>query len=212
MLCSYKNVIALQPDFENNFTYSIAIHFPIDMHQWDKTRQLLLNQSLPVEYVFDVSSDEDCLQAEQIIDRFQIEKYRLNPVYTGGNIRFFEDNVFLTKEDILSSSLSVKDFFVHQAMNTNDFGKINIMPTGDVYANVNHPALGNIYTNSIYEIVNKEMEEGASWFRIRNYAPCNECVYQWLCPPLSDYEIAIGRLNLCHVNNCCEGDPESSSG
>ena len=84
-------------------------------------------------------------------------------------------------------------------MNIYDFGKINIMPNGDVYANVNHPVLGNIYSHSIHEIILKEVEEGQSWLRVRNQAPCNDCVYQWLCPPPSDYEILIGRPNLCHV-------------
>jgi pseudo-rSAM protein len=199
MLCSYKNVITLQPAFENNFSYRISVCFPIDMQQWNHSRQTLLNQTLPVEYIFDVSSDEDIQQVEQLVERFQIEKYRLNPVYTGNNIRFFEENVFLSKEDILSTSMSIKDFFSRQAMNIYDFGKINIMPNGDAYANLNHPALGNIYTDNIYEIVHKEVEEGKSWLRIRNQAPCTDCVYQWLCPPPSNYEIAIGRSNLCHV-------------
>jgi pseudo-rSAM protein len=95
--------------------------------------------------------------------------------------------------------MAIKDFFTRQAMNIYDFGKINILPNGDAYANLNHPTLGNIYTESIYEIVHKEVEEGTSWFRIRNQVPCNGCVYQWLCPPPSNYEIAIGRPNLCHV-------------
>ena len=200
VLCSYKNVVALQPAFENNFAYQISICFPIDLQQWNNSRRILLNQSLPVEYIFDVSSDEDCLQVEQLVEQFQIEKYRLNPIYTGDNIRFFEENVFLSKEDILSTSMTIKDFFSRQAMNIYDFGKINILSNGDAYANLNYPALGNIYIDNIYEIVYKEVEEGKSWFRIRNQAPCNSCVYQWLCPPPSNYEIAIGRPNLCHVN------------
>jgi pseudo-rSAM protein len=199
ILCSYKNVIALQPAFENNFSYRISVCFPVDMQQWNHSRQLLLNQTLPVETIFDVTSDDDCLQAEQLIEQCKIEKYRLNPVYTGENIRFFEENVFLKKEDILSTSMTIRDFFARQAINLYDFGKINIMPDGDAYANLNHPALGNIYTDNIYEIVNKEVEEGKSWLRIRNQAPCTDCVYQWLCPPPSNYEIAIGRPNLCHV-------------
>jgi pseudo-rSAM protein len=199
MLCSYKNVIALQSAFENNFSYRISVHFPIDIQQWNNSRQLLLNQTLPVEYVFGVSSDDDCLKAEQFIDRFKIEKYRLNPVYTGDNIRFFEENVFLTQKDILATFMTIKDFFARQSINLYDFGKINIMPNGDTYANLNHPALGNIYIDNIYEIVSKEVEEGKSWFRVRNQAPCDDCVYQWLCPSPSNYEIAIGRPNLCHV-------------
>ena len=199
IFCSYTNVIALQPTFGNNFSYRILVNFPIDMQQWDSSWQLLCNQTLPLEYIFDVSSEEDCLQVEQLIEQFQIEHYQMNPIYTGENIRFFEENVFLSKEDIISKSLTIKDFFTHQAMNIYDFGKINIMPNGDAYANVNHPALGNIFRHSIHEIVQKEMDEGQSWFRIRNQAPCNKCVYQWLCPSPSNYEISIGHPNLCHI-------------
>jgi pseudo-rSAM protein len=199
VFCSYTNVISLQPDFENNFSYKISVHFPIDKRQWNNSQQLLLNQTLPFEYIFDVSSLGDCRQAEQIIEQFQIEKYHINPVYTGDNIGFFEENVFLKKKDILSTSMSIKDFFSNQSMNIYDFGKINIMPNGDVFANVNDPALGNICMHNISEIVQIEVEEGKSWFRVRNQAPCNNCIYQWLCPPPSNYEIAIGRPNLCHV-------------
>lgn len=80
-----------------------------------------------------------------------------------------------------------------------DFGKINIISNGDVYANVNHPILGSIYTHSIVEIVQYELDEGKSWLRVRDQNPCNTCVYQWLCPSPSDYELFIGRSNLCHV-------------
>ncbi|MCL2650949.1 MAG: TIGR04150 pseudo-rSAM protein [Candidatus Azobacteroides sp.] len=199
LLCSYNNLITLQPDFENNFSYQILTQFPLDIQQWERSRKMIVNQTLPVEYIFDVCSDDDYKQAEHLVEQYQIEKYRLKPKYTGENIRFFEEMVFLTKDDILSTPMTLKDFFSRQAMNIYDFGKINIMPNGDAYANVNHPKLGNIFTHSIHEIVYKEMEEGKSWFRTRSQAPCNSCVYQWLCPPPSNYEIEIGRTNLCHV-------------
>ena len=197
----YTNVIAIQPAFENNFAYRIAFNFPVDFQQWNNAVQLLRNQTVPFEYVFNVSSMDDCQQSEQLIEQFQIKKYQIKPVYTGDNIGFFEENVFLAKEDILSTPITIKDIFANQAVNLYDFGKINIMPNGDAYANVDHPVLGNIYSHSIYEIVYKEIDGGKSWFRIRNQEPCSNCIYQWLCPPPSNYEIAIGRSNLCHVNN-----------
>ena len=46
--------------------------------------------------------------------------------------------------------MSIKDFFIKQMINNNDFGKINIMPNGDVHSNINYPALGNICTHSIF--------------------------------------------------------------
>lgn len=201
IVCAYTDMIALQPAFGNNFFYTLSVDFPVDMKQWNHSLEWLLTQTLPFEYVFEVTSADDCEQAERLIEQFEIEKYRLKPIYTGENLRFFEENIFLTKEDILTTTMSIKDFFTRQAINIYDYGKINILPNGDAYGNVNHPALGNIYTHSIYEIVCKEIEKGLSWFRIRNEAPCNECVYQWLCPSPSDYETAIGRPDLCHVHN-----------
>lgn len=86
-------------------------------------------------------------------------------------------------------------------MNLYDFGKINIMSNGDVYANINNPRLGNIYENNIYDIVQYEINTGKSWFRVRNQVPCTDCIYQWLCPSPSDYEIVLERPNLCNVIN-----------
>lgn len=199
MVSSYADIIPLQPSFENNFSYRMSVHFPIDLQKWNDSRQIFLNQTLTGDYIFNVSSLDDYQQAEQLVEQYQLDNYHLIPVYTGENLDFFKENVFHTKEDILSTSMSIKDFFSNQAINIYDFGKINIMPNGDAYANVHHPLLGNIYTHSIYEIVQKEVEEGISWFRIRNQAPCNTCIYQWLCPPPSNYEIVIGRPNLCHI-------------
>lgn len=197
--CNYSNVISLQPEFVNNFSYSILINYPIDISKWNYSRRLLLNQSIPFECIFEVTSMDNYSQINKFIEEFGIEKNQLKPVYTGDNIDFFKENVFLTKDDILSTPLSISDFFINQSMNIFDFGKIAIMSNGDIYANVNYPILGNIHTHSIYEIISKELEEGRSWLRIRNQAPCNTCLYQWFCPSPSNYEIAIGRPNLCHV-------------
>lgn len=198
---SYKNVIFPFSIYKNNFSLSISVQFPIDIEQWNHSRKLILDQELPTEYVFCISSEKDHKKVEQIVKQYQVVNYRLNPVYNGNNIHFFEENVFLTKEDILSTPMTIKDIFARQAMNIYDYGKINVLSNGDAYANLNYPVLGNIYRNSIYEIVQKEVNEGKSWFRIRNQEPCNKCAYQWLCPPPSNYEIDIGRPNLCHVKN-----------
>ncbi|MDP3642561.1 MAG: TIGR04150 pseudo-rSAM protein [Bacteroidota bacterium] len=199
IFCSYKSVIPLQPAFENEFMYRIVVDFPIHSQFWDNSMQILRNQTLPFEYVFNVSSLSDCQKSEQLIEQFRIERYQFKPVFIGDNMHFFKENVFLSKEDILSTHISIKNIFANQSINIFDFGKINIMPNGDVFSNVNHPPIGDIYTSTIFDLVRKEIFEGKSWLRIRNQAPCNKCVYQWLCPSPSDYEIAIGRPNLCKV-------------
>lgn len=198
IICSYKNLTHLRIDL-NNFKFKVSVHLPIEINEWNKSIDILYNHSLDVEYIFDVSSEEDCLKVELLTEKYKIEKFQLNPIYTGDNILFFKKHIYLSKEDILSASISIRDFYIRQSMNAYDFGKINIMSNGDVYANVDHPKLGNIYMNSIYDLVQKEIEEGLSWFRIRDQSPCDTCIYQWYCPSPSKYEIAIGYSNLCHV-------------
>jgi len=76
---------------------------------------------------------------------------------------------------------------------------LTIGPDGKVYSgDMNEPAIGTI-DESLYTIVYREMTEGHSWLRIRDQKPCCDCIYQWLCPSPSNYELAIGKPNLCHV-------------
>lgn len=201
IICSYKHLIDFKTDILNNMKYTILVSFPISEQKWNGLMMVILNQNLPIEYVFEVSSVEDFQKAKMLVEKYHIEKYEFSPIYTGENISFFEENVFLSKDDILSTTLTIKDFFSHQAINLHDFGKINILPNGDVYANLNHPLLGNIYSENIYDIVYKEINNGKSWFNIRNHSPCDKCVYQWFCPSPSNYEIILGRSNLCHIKN-----------
>lgn len=195
----YTEVAVLPFCLNNNFSYIISIDFPLDKQQLEHSWQSLKNQDLPFEYVFNISSVEELQEAGEIIEMFDLDNYRFNPIYTGTNIQFLEENVFLTKDDILSDLISLKDIFTHQSMNVYNYGKINIMSNGDVYANVDNPPLGNICTHSILDMLHKELAEGKSWFHLREQSPCVDCVYQWICPSPSDLEKVIGRPNLCHV-------------
>jgi pseudo-rSAM protein len=120
-------------------------------------------------------------------------------MYTGNNLSFFEAQVYLTKDDIFSKPLSFREIFAHQKLNTNFFGSLTIMADGKVYANINAPALGVVETDTLLELVNKEMNDNTAWRRIRDEVPCVACQYQFLCPSPSNYEKIIAKSNLCHV-------------
>ena len=201
IVCSYSDLILLKPECTNNFSYRISVRFPIDEISWEESKQILKSKIMSYEYVFYLTSHEDYQQAEERKKKKKIERYFLKPVYTGSNMDFLKEQVFLKKEDILSTPMTLKNFFMNQAVNSYDFGKIYIQPNGDVYANMHFSSLGNIYQENIYELLQKEIERGNSWFRIRNQNPCNTCVYQWLCPSPSDLEIELGQANLCHVKS-----------
>ena len=199
--CSYKNVSILNRVYDSNISYYVDVAFPIDRRVLRFMQKMKKASDIHVEYVFKITSLEDYQNVEKLIDEYDIDNCHLEPLYTGKNYSFFENYVFLTKEDILSSDISIKDILSHQSLNTNDFGKITIMSDGSVFANPYFPSIGNIYSDSLPEIIQAELDKGQSWLRIRNQEPCNKCIFQWLCPSPSNYEIAIGRSNLCHIKN-----------
>ena len=158
---------------------------------------LIKDITLPFSITAFVFSENEFTDFSSIYEQIsETHEMRIVPLYNGKNLSFFESNVFLDNEDLDNIDLSKNDIFMRQAFNIGDFGKLTVMPDGSVYANVNEPPLGTI-NDSPYSLVYKEFTEGKSWFKIRDEAPCNDCVYQWLCPSPSNYERAINRPNLC---------------
>lgn len=146
---------------------------------------------------------EDGQQYEAIasvLEEAQIEDFQIHPFYNGNNIDFFKENVYLSKEDIESCKLSIREIFRNQKMNANFFGSLYFYPDGTVKANPNSKALGNIMNDEIVDVIFKEMIDNTAWRKVRDATPCNGCVYQFICPPLSNYELAIGKTDLCTVN------------
>ena len=172
--------------------------FRILMDKKDNNEQVIeffkdIEKPFSVDFI--IFSEQGYLDVKQISTTI---KSNFIPVYNGENIDFFESNVFIRQEEILASALSKREIFKRQATNIFHFGKLTVLPDGNVYADVNQTPLGTI-DDTVYSIVYREFTEGKSWFRVRDFSPCKDCIYQWLCPSPSNYEIAIGCSSLCHV-------------
>lgn len=126
------------------------------------------------------------------------DEFDIVPFFTGDNKDFFEKYIYMDKMDIESLLLTKVEIFRNQLINSLFFGKLTVMPDGKVYSHIESVPLGAI-DDSIYSLLKNVSVNKIGWFSIRNKQPCCTCVYQWLCPPISNYEIAIGRLNLCKV-------------
>lgn len=176
----------------------IEINGFVDFNMVPRIDQILKDSEINLLWIFFISNESEHLKAENIIEQYQIESVEIKPLYNGENLKFFEDYIFLTEADLKHSGLTKREVFAHQALNTNDFGKITITPDGKIYANSYHELLGTIM-DDIRKLVYIEMDKGTSWRRLRDMKPCSDCVYQWLCPSPSNYELAIGKPNLCHI-------------
>ena len=150
-------------------------------------------------YLFKIRSIEEYEIAQSVVERYQIES-KIIPFYDGSNLPFFEEYIFQNTEEIVNTSWKRNEIFSHTVLNTNDFGKFTVLPDGKIYANVNSEPIGDARSDDIKVLVNKELKTGKSWLSTRNnIEPCKNCLYKYLCPSLSNYEIAIGQNNLCHI-------------
>jgi len=113
---------------------------------------------------------------------------------------FFKKSVYLNREDIFSAPLSMREIFANKTLNIYNFGKLFVKSNGDVFVKGSSEIIGNVEKDTIKEIIYNEISNGESWLSIRNKQPCTMCLYQWLCPSPSDFELSIGRPNLCHVH------------
>lgn len=157
----------------------------------------LSEYKLNYEYNFFYSNDFEYNSITCLCEDLSVHSYIIRPIVREGeNIN---DDIYIDDEVIFLNKSSKKDIFRRQALNVIDFGTVNVFANGNVFANVNMPKLGNINDSSITELLQYELLNGHSWFRIRNQKPCNNCVYQWLCPSPSSYELVINKPNLCRV-------------
>ncbi len=160
----------------------------------------ILKETFPLQAIlhFIVTSVEEYETALEYKEKYNFRDIRIVPVYTGRNLAFFENYLYLQEKDLQAIYLNKREVFINQKINLYDFGKLIIKPNGEVYSNFNDEAIGTI-KDMPQTLVFKEITKGKAWLRIRNETPCNNCIYQWLCPSPSHYEQVIGKFNLCTI-------------
>lgn len=175
-------------DFDN-IDYLIAIA--------DRLKQGDINQLWEIS----ITSELEYEKAEQLNEQLTQREIEVNikPFYNGENSAFFDENILINQDDLLSLELDRQEVFALQAINTHDFGKITILSDGKIYANVNREPIGTIQ-EPIRTILCDELESGTSWRSTRyGLKPCSECCFKLICPSPSNYELVFAKPNLCHI-------------
>ncbi|MGN1218318.1 MAG: TIGR04150 pseudo-rSAM protein, partial [Phocaeicola sp.] len=181
----------------DNQKIHLIVNTPVNTDKLHKVYSITKEKD--IKYHLVVENEEQYDELESALTELGIEDFEVHPYYNGRNIQFFEDNVFLSKEDIVASTISMREIFRNQKLNANSFGSLYILPNGDIKANLNEETIGHLGKDRIIDVINHEMMQNTAWRKVRSSEPCQNCVYQYLCPPLSNYERVLHRQNLCHV-------------
>jgi uncharacterized protein len=108
-------------------------------------------------------------------------------------------NVFMKYNDLFMEHANMS--FIPTATCTPFMKKMFITTNGKILQceRIDHDfELGHIQDDRV-ELDFDYIAAGESWVRVRNQKPCVDCIYQWLCPSPSNYEIVIRKPNLCHI-------------
>lgn len=191
------NIIKLINNLPTNSSLKLLIKFPIDDKIFELLLTLLNESNTEYEINFLVSSEQDCAKIDLLDETYNFDNSTVTPIITYPS-SFFKNEVYINESDLFHEPLTMRNIHAHEIINTNFFGRISVMPNGIIVANNNHKPIGSI-KDSINDIIVNELKNGESWFLLRDQQPCNECIYQRLCPSPSNYEIVLDKPNLCNI-------------
>ncbi len=162
-------------------------------------REITAKSSMETTFQFTIINEKDAEKVVEIMEMPGFGNISVKPFYDGTNLDFFRENVFVTPADFSESVVSKKEIHARSVMNTNNYGEITVLNTGAVHADVTEKQLGTV-AEAVESYLPAELLRSNGWFRVRKHAPpCKGCVFNHVCPPLSGYEKAMGRNNLCTI-------------
>ncbi len=184
---------------DNNKNLNISYHVFSD-HLKEKYFTNI-NTSSDIEIVFLIESDSQLLYAQELIEKYNVINHRIKPIYNNSNIDFFESSVYLDPEDFADNEIKRKEIYANQIINRNYFGNLYVFADGSVKTTIlDNKIIGRIDQDFV-SILRSACQETSNWFLTRNKVePCRNCCFNELCPPISDYELQIGKYNLCNIN------------
>lgn len=153
-------------------------------------------------WIFIVEAVEEFSDIQTIIHKMQLKNTFIKPFYNGNNLQFFKEMVYTTFEDIEDAELDANDIFARQRINVHYYGTLIFTPDKEIRTCFHLPKQKHIGFEVI-QMVKQELNSQSAWFLTRDkLKPCSDCAYKFLCPPPSNYELAIGKPNLCTISAC----------
>ncbi|MCP4220441.1 MAG: TIGR04150 pseudo-rSAM protein [bacterium] len=177
----------------------VSVNFPLDRTQLERAVQWDVGD-VPKRFRFVVESERHLDEVEEVVGIHGLTDVLVLPYFNGANRDFFQANVFSDRQSIFAEVVPQKEILARQAVNTTYFKQLTVLNDGRIYANVNMPCIGKLGKEHIFDILYRQLNEGRSWTKVRKHvSPCRSCLYCSICPPIGNYEYALGRYDLCNI-------------
>lgn len=153
-----------------------------------------------VSYVFLINSETALEKYEEI--SVAIPGIKMEPIYiVDDNAEFIKNTIFTTKQEILKNKATKQLIYTHQHINTFNWGKIYVLPNGEVCTDMIHHNKIGVISDNLQDLIAEEMVQNFAWRQIRKYETCLKCVCRWLCPSPTPYERLLNAQTICLDNS-----------
>jgi len=179
---------------------TITLSFPINQKVIENWLLFNKKSAITCSYRFILEKEADFVAAQELAKTYGLTNICYAPFFNVENLEFFQKHVYISRESLMDSAFPMSAIFANRTINRFFFKRLIIASDKKVYSNRNAPALGKLFQMKIDQMVVKEVNSNRAWMKVRkNLTPCKNCVYNSLCPPISNYESAIGQNNLCRM-------------
>lgn len=181
--------------FQNNLEYLIYIQ-----HDYTDLNRIfsIHSEHKNCQFIYLVKSEEDFVHFK-ILNEKLANFVTIKPLYDN-NYNFFREYVYVGKKDLLNQRLSISEILTNKILNKYFFGKLLIYDNGEMRSNLFSEIGLNLSNATLTDQILFELKNNISWMKVRkNVKPCSNCIYNSLCPPISNYEIQLNKFNLCTI-------------
>lgn len=120
------------------------------------------------------------------------------PAFTGDNLNFCIEILKFNISEVTENKLTERELYCNKFINSNFFGELTILPSGEIYSCISKSSIDDISSLSLKKTIYKELTETKNWLFVRNDVnPCKNCIYNILCPPITNLEISTNKFDLC---------------
>lgn len=156
-----------------------------------------ITHNTDTKFIFKVEDDMDLKSVEDIMSVYNIQNYSILPVFNHKNVLFILSLLSPNINDIFSRPISLKEIYRNKRINSNAFGFLSIDVDGGFYSGFSNDKIGDINNLSIKGCIHKELSENSAWRSVRSNGRCKDCLFQYICPPISKAETNFDISDNC---------------
>ena len=133
LFVAFKDIVHCYFHYENyqpnilpdSIQLDVMVDFPIKESVFTSTIGAIDGKKTTVYFI--VENENQYGQVENLVNKYDITSYHIRPVYTGDNLKFFEDNVFVNREDLFYKTFSIREIFRNKKLNCRFFSTPQII-------------------------------------------------------------------------------------